>query len=174
MNRRRCVQQRLHHPPLLLDRVLPRTQYGHRQITAFDYHFLPGDPPAPGGAPVTWARGTDAGAHFEVGTWSTSTIAALTHSLDFIQRTGVERIQAHNLALARRVRAELPRLGYAPLTPPESRSSISSFALTDRDATARRLAKAKVDVSLEPDRMRVSPSLYNDDRDVDALLNALS
>lgn len=161
----------------LLDRVLPRTQYGHRQVTAFDYHFLPGDPPAPGGAPVTWERGTDAGAHFEVGTWSTSTIAALTHSLDFIQRTGVDRIQAHNLALARRVRAELPRLGYPSLTPPESRSSISAFALegpAHRDAVARRLAKAKVDVGLEPDRMRVSPSLYNDDHDVDALLNALS
>jgi selenocysteine lyase/cysteine desulfurase len=156
----------------LLDRVVRRTQYGFRQLEQYEHHFLPGDTPAD--APVTWRRYPDAGGHFEVGTWSTSTIAALSHSLPFLLRTGVDRIQAHNLALARRVRVELPRLGYAPLTPSESRSSISAFVLTDPDATAKRLAAAKVDVGIDGHRMRVSPSIYSSDRDVDALLNALS
>jgi selenocysteine lyase/cysteine desulfurase len=155
----------------LLDRVVRRVQYSFRQIDTFEYHILPGDPPGDG--PVTWTRKNDAGGHFEVGTWSTSTIAALSHSLPFILRTGVDRIQAHNLALARRVRAELPRLGYALLTPPESPSSISTFTVADHDATARRLAAAKVDVSLYPRRVRIAPSIYNSDRDVDVLLEAL-
>lgn len=156
----------------LLDRVVRRTQYGFRQLDVYEHHFLPGD--APAAAPVTWRRRSDAGGHFEVGTWSTSTIAALGSSLPFLLRTGVDRIQAHNLALARRVRAELPRLGYAPLTPPESTSSISAFVLKDPEATAKRLAAANVDVGIEAHRMRVSPSIYNGDRDVDALLEALA
>jgi selenocysteine lyase/cysteine desulfurase len=76
--------------------------------------------------------------------------------------------------LALRVQRELPRLGYAPLTPTESVGSILSFVVKDREDTARRLARAKVDVSLGAHRMRVSPSVYNNDQDIDALVAALS
>jgi selenocysteine lyase/cysteine desulfurase len=109
-----------------------------------------------------------------VGTWATSTLAAQNNSLEFIQKVGVDRILAHNRALALRLQAELPRLGYAPLTPEESIGSIVSFVVKDREETARRLARARVDVSLGARRMRVSPSLYNNEGDVDALVAALS
>jgi selenocysteine lyase/cysteine desulfurase len=52
--------------------------------------------------------------------------------------------------------------------------SIVSFVVKDRETTARRLARAKVDVSLGAHRMRISPSIYNNDKDVDALLAALA
>ena len=155
-----------------LDRVVRRTQYGFRQLEAFETHFLPGDPPGEG--PISWKVRGGAAGYFEVGTWSTSTLAALSHSLEFIQKAGVDRIHAHNRALALRLQQELPRLGYAPLTPNESVGSIVSFVVKDREDTARRLARARVDVSLGARRMRVSPSLYNNDEDVDALLAALS
>jgi selenocysteine lyase/cysteine desulfurase len=155
-----------------LDRVVRRTQYGFRQLEAFETHFLPGDPPGDG--PISWKVRGGAAGHFEVGTWSTSTLAALNHSLEFIQKVGVDRIHAHNSALTLRLQRELPRLGYAALTPDESLGSIVSFVVKDREETARRLARARIDVSLGARRMRVSPSLYNNEDDVDALVAALS
>jgi selenocysteine lyase/cysteine desulfurase len=155
-----------------LDRVVRRSQYGFRQLEAFETHFLPGDPPGDG--PISWKVRPGAAGYFEVGTWSTSTLAALNHSLEFIQKVGVERIQAHNRELALRLQRELPRRGYAALTPDESIGSIVSFVVKDREGTARRLARARVDVSLGARRMRVSPSLYNNEDDVDALVAALS
>jgi selenocysteine lyase/cysteine desulfurase len=155
-----------------LGSALARTHYGFRQLEEFATHFLPGD--APGDGPISWKQRAGAAGHFEVGTWSSSTIAALGESLEFIHELGVERIHAHNRALALRVQRELPRLGYAPLTPTESIGSIVSFVVKDREDTARRLARAKVDVSLGAHRMRISPSVYNNDQDIDALLAALS
>ena len=39
---------------------------------------------------------------------------------------------------------------------------------------AERLGAAKVSVSLYGDRIRISPSIFNDMRDIEALLDALS
>jgi selenocysteine lyase/cysteine desulfurase len=155
-----------------LGSVLARTQYGFRQLDEFTTHFLPGDPPGDG--PISWKQRGGAAGHFEVGTWASAAITALGASLEFIQRVGVERILAHNRALALRIQRELTRLGFAPLTPDDSIGSIVSFAVKDREDTARRLARAKVDVSLGARRMRISPSIYNNDRDVDALISALA
>jgi selenocysteine lyase/cysteine desulfurase len=156
----------------LLGSVVARTHHGFRQLDEFATHFLPGD--APGDGPISWRQRSGAAGHFEVGTWSSSTLAALADSLQFIHSLGVDRIHAHNRALALRIQRELPRLGYPPLTPEESIGSIVSFVVKDREDTARRLARAKVDVSLGAHRMRISPSVYNTDQDVDALIGTLS
>jgi selenocysteine lyase/cysteine desulfurase len=155
-----------------LGSVLTRTVYGFRQLQEFATHFLPGD--SPGAGPVSWTPRGGAAGHFEVGTWASAAITALGHSLEFIQRTGVDRILAHNRALALRIQRELPRLGFAPLTPDDSVGSIVSFVVKDRESTLQRLSRAKVDVSVGAHRMRISPSIYNNDKDVDALLTALS
>ena len=64
---------------------------------------------------------------------------------------------------------------------PEERSSgsrvsesVVTFVVTDPETVARRLRSAKVEVKVEQHYMRISPSIYNDQADVDALLNALS
>jgi selenocysteine lyase/cysteine desulfurase len=49
-----------------------------------------------------------------------------------------------------------------------------SFVVQDPEATAARLDRARVEVKLAQHYMRVSPSIYNDQGDVDALLNALA
>ena len=48
------------------------------------------------------------------------------------------------------------------------------FASSRRECTSARLAAAKVDVRLFARTMRVSPSIYNTQGDIDQLLNALS
>jgi selenocysteine lyase/cysteine desulfurase len=155
-----------------LGRLFQRAQYGFRQITNDQTHILPGDPP--GDAPVTFTMKSGTGSYFEVGTWGTPVLAALSNSLAFLNEYGVARIHEHNRALALRILKELPRHGYLALTPESSVGSIVSFAVKDAEETARRLARAKVDVGFQGTRMRISPSIYNNDQDVDALLAALS
>jgi selenocysteine lyase/cysteine desulfurase len=155
-----------------LGRAFQRAQYGFRQMATEQMHILPGDTPAE--APITWTTKSGTGAYFEVGTWGTPVLAALSNSLAFLNDFGVARIHEHNRALALRIHKELPRYGYTPLTPEESIGSVVAFVPGNREETARRLERAKIDVTLGAHRMRIAPSIYNNDQDVDALLSALS
>lgn len=155
-----------------LDVVIRRSEYGYQQADTV-MHYLPSDPPAD--APVTWTLHQDARAHFQVGTYGQGALNALSESLTYLQRVGVERIHAHRQPLLRRLREEMPRLGFTCITPPGTSSAIVAFTAPDAEKRfSARLQQAQVAVTLSGDRMRVSPSLFNDLRDVDRLLAALS
>ena len=156
----------------LLDTVVRRSEYGYQQADTV-MHYLPSDPPAK--VPVTWTMHADARAHFQVGTYGQGTLNALAVSLAYLQRIGVGRIQAHRQPLLRRLHQELPRLGFTAITPPDTTSAIAAFTASQAETRfASRLKDAKVSVTVGGDRMRVSPSFFNDSHDVDRLLNALS
>ncbi len=135
----------------LLGRVIRRSVYGYRQ------------PSAQGAA-----------AYFEVGTIANSVIAALSHSLPYLRGLGIDRIAAHRQPLLAQIQKEMPRFGFRPMTPLESTSPIVSFARDNakRDLQAK-LRAAKVNIELYENRVRISPSIYNDLKDVDRLLAAL-
>jgi len=156
----------------LLDKVIHRTQYGYRQFQTFETHMFPYDSPA--NEPATWTEASGAAARFEVGTIASGLVYCLAYSLDYIQQLGVENIQAHSQSLRDRIQKELPRLGFPALTPPESRSPIVSFVVEDPQMTDAKLKRAKVAVKVDEHAMRISPSIYNDQRDIDNLLNALA
>jgi selenocysteine lyase/cysteine desulfurase len=155
-----------------LDVVIRRSEYGYQQADTV-MHYLPSDPPAD--APVTWTLHQDARAHFQVGTYGQGALNALSESLAYLQRVGVERIHAHRQPLLRRLREEMPRLGFTAITPPGTSSAIIAFTAPGAEKRfSVRLQQANVAVTLGGDRMRISPSLFNDMRDVDRLLGALS
>jgi selenocysteine lyase/cysteine desulfurase len=156
----------------LLDRVIGRSQYGYYQARTLDSHFLPGDPP--GAAPYTWELDTDATGHFEVGTPAIGVAHVLSQSLPYIRRLGVENILAHRQPMLKRLREEMPRLGFEPLTPPESTSALISFAVKDHKTVQQRLRNANVNARVSQRLIRLSPSVFNDMRDVDKLLQALA
>jgi len=156
----------------LLDRVLGQTQFGYYQAAEVQAHFLPGDDP--GLAPYTWKLNSDATGHFEVGTSGSGAQHVLKETLPYLRKIGVERIQAHRQPLLKKLREEMPRLGFASITPPESTSAIMSFAMKDRANVIERLKKANVNVRVAEDFLRVSPSVFNDMADVEKLLEALS
>jgi len=151
---------------------LERSQWSFRQTASYDYHAFPGDPAGP--FPASYEQLETAAGYFEVGTYANSVLAALSYSLPWIQKIGVAQIQSHALELNAKLRTEMPRLGYECITPEDARGTIVAFAVKDGAATAAKLKAKKVDVSLSPGRMRVSPSIYNTMSDVDALLDALS
>jgi selenocysteine lyase/cysteine desulfurase len=156
----------------LLDRVIKRSQYGYYQASDIETHFLPGDPPAR--APYTWKMGTDASAHFEVGTFGIPVTHVLAKSLPYIRGLGVENIEAHRQPLLERLHAEMPRLGYEAITPPGNRSALISFAIRDPEDVFRRLRRAGVNARVARHYVRFSPSVFNDMKDIDKALEALS
>ncbi len=156
----------------LLDGGIKRSQYGFRQLTDLAYHVFPYDPP--GSQVMDWTAGTDAGAHFEVGTVANATLACLTHSLKFFEQVGVANIQAYRQPMIDRLQKELPGLGFEPMTPPGTTSPIVSFAVKDPKPYVDRLRQAKVNIAIYPHRIRISPSVYNDDSDITRLLECLS
>ena len=156
----------------LLDRVVYRTQYGYRQLSRMQYHLFPGD--QPGDQVIDWTQSPSAAGHFEVGTVSNTTVMALTHSLKYIQYLGVQNIQTHTQNLIARLRKEMPALGFEAITPTESKGPIIAFVAKDSAQLGPKLKRANIDVSLSGRRIRVSPSVYNDDSDINHLLEALS
>ena len=156
----------------LLDKVIRRTQFGSRQISDYQNHVFPYDLTPDGAA--TWKPVSGTAGHFEIGTISQTTVAALSYSLPFIERLGVANIQAHAQSLTVRLQNELPRLGFPSVTPIDAKSSIVSFVVTDPERVAAKLEKAKVDVKIDQHLMRITPSVYNDQADIDKLLNILS
>jgi selenocysteine lyase/cysteine desulfurase len=155
----------------LVDRVR-RSQYGFRQLADVQYHVFPYD--LAGETVMDWTQETGAGGHFEVGTVSNATLACLKYSLDYIQQLGVENIQAYRQPLLRKLQKEMPRIGFEPMTPPESTSPIITFAKKDTKEVSLQLRRANIDIAVYPHRVRISPSVYNSLADVDKLLEALS
>ena len=151
---------------------LERTQWSYRQFSNMQYHALPGDPP--GQFPISLDQLQTAAGYFELGTYANAVLATLSDSLPWIQRIGVANIHAHAHTLNSTLRRELPRMGYECITPEDADASILSFRVKDGPATAAKLKAANVDVSLNPGRMRVSPSIYNNQADIQALLAALA
>jgi selenocysteine lyase/cysteine desulfurase len=155
----------------LIGRVVRRTQTGYHSVSSYATHFLPSD--APGPEPFTWTLGTSAGAHYEVGSIAGSARAALSASIPYLRGLDPGRIQAHRQPLLRRLRDELPRLGFVCVTPQGSTSPIITFA-TERTDVADRFARLGVDARVADGWLRFSPSVYNDLSDIDRALEALS
>lgn len=138
-------------------------------------------PHLPSGAyePVTYAFSRSAAGLFEMGSLTGSAevgVALLASSLAYVQSLGVVNIQRHRLPLIARLQAEMPRLGFTAVTPPDATSGIVTFArkgLLESDVP-KRLAAAKVNVRVAANWMRISPSVYNDMGDIERLLEALS
>jgi len=156
----------------LLDRVIKRAQYGYYQARNLESHFLPGD--SPNSAPYTWELENDVAGHCEVGTPAIGVAHVLAQSLPYIRRLGVENILAYRQPMLKRLHEEMPRLGFAPLTPRESTSALISFAVKDYKAVQQRLQKANVNARVSGRFVRVSPSVFNDMHDIEKLLEALA
>jgi len=152
--------------------LLQRTQYGFRQIDRFDTHVFPLD--TPGDSVYDWTAHNDVAGHFQVGTLSNATIAALRESLSYLNQVGVKQIQRYRQPLINRIQEQLPRLGFIPMTPLESQSPIVCFAYKNAFSLQPRLDKAAINIQLYDHHVRISPSVYNDMDDVEKLINAVS
>jgi len=158
----------------LLGAEVVRPVHSYRQISNFTTHLLPDDPAgAPGKPEIEWEQSQTAAGFFEQGTLANPITETLAYSLQYIQTLGVANIQRHSQGLIGRMRAEIPKLGFECITPIGARGPLVTFLVKDPGSLGKRLWAAKVDVTIVADRIRVSPSVYNDEGDVERLLRVL-
>jgi selenocysteine lyase/cysteine desulfurase len=105
-------------------------------------------------------------------------ILGLGAALNLVVRAGLARVEAHVLHLAQLLPDELPRRGYqlvAPGVKAAEHSGIVSFRhpRTVPDEVDARLRDARVILSVRGDFLRASAHYYNNEDDVDRLLEAL-
>ena len=95
-------------------------------------------------------------------------------SIKYILRLGVPNIRNHVRTLTDHLMEELPALGYPSITPTGNESPIVTFAVPDPAATITKLRNADVHVAMRyGNKMRISPSVFNNHEDVSRLLEAL-
>ena len=153
-------------------RELKRVQLGWRGIKKQSTHFLPFD--APGSLVGDWELGTDTASLFEVSTPNWSALATIVGALNYISDIGVNAIRHHGDEMLRRLQEELPKQGFIPLTPSEFQGPYVVFSSENVGARLRNtLKEAKIYVTLSKNRIRISPSVYNDTADIEQFLKIL-
>jgi selenocysteine lyase/cysteine desulfurase len=152
-----------------LKTALPGPFYWAAQGTDsfFDLNFV--DP-----KPSTGARRWDAA---EAATYFNFNLAAMNASVDFVLRVGPEQVLDHNRRLIELLFERLPE-DCVPASPLESarRGPFGCFTARTADKTAelyRKLQREKIVVSWREGKIRVSPHLFNSERDIDRLIRVI-
>ena len=124
------------------------------------------------------------GKKYEFASLAFGEVYQLAVALDYLRRVGLDRIEAHSLALTERLRAGLTKHGVRMFTPEGTRSSILSFYVAAKaDAAAKAFDDARVRITIQrgetdepagPEascRIRVAVSLFNNAADIDRLID---
>ncbi|MFG2722455.1 aminotransferase class V-fold PLP-dependent enzyme [Streptomyces sp. NPDC048416] len=91
------------------------------------------------------------------------------HSLALLEELGIERVHAHNTALADRFRSRLAPLGYEPVAAPDS-AIVSVPGLGHRQ---EELSRSGIELSNRAGNLRAAFHLYSCAQDVDRLIELL-
>jgi cysteine desulfurase/selenocysteine lyase len=106
-------------------------------------------------------------------------LAAMDASIDFVVRMGPEMVTAHNRRLIEFMFERLPKDRCVPASPLDSsrRGPYGCFAARSPEKTAelyQHLRKENIVVSLREGNIRVSPHVYNSERDIDRLISVIT
>jgi selenocysteine lyase/cysteine desulfurase len=106
-------------------------------------------------------------------------LAAMDASLEFLLRVGVETIWRHNRSLIAEFIRRLPldRCVLGSPADPDARGPfvcVQSRKPEGTQALFEKLLKANIIISLRDAGLRISPHLYNSERDLDRLLTVLT
>jgi cysteine desulfurase/selenocysteine lyase len=114
-------------------------------------------------------------ARLELGNPAFPSVYVTSSGADYLLNAGIERIEAHVLALGERLRDGLLALGLPVLTPGPAarRAGNYCFATTDGPRLHAELFRRGVLVWEGEGRLRISIHGYNDDSDIDRCLAAL-
>lgn len=118
----------------------------------------------------------DVSARAELGCPHFAGIFALGASIELMQSIGMENIEAHALELNRLLTERLSEVGWKVLSPLQDERFRSAETLVAADNpvdVVQRLASAKIYVTEKPQGLRVSTNFFNNDQDIQALIEAL-
>ncbi len=118
----------------------------------------------------------DASARAELGSPHFAGIFALGASVELMQSIGMANIQARALELNARLTSRLDEIGWRVLSPlgkEEYRSAETLVAADEPAKVVSQLAEQKIFVTEKPQGFRVSTDFFNNDEDINALIEAL-
>jgi selenocysteine lyase/cysteine desulfurase len=106
-------------------------------------------------------------------------LVAMDTSLEFVLRMGAETVEKHNRGLIELMFERLPKDRCVPASPLDAarRGPYGCFAARTPEKTAelyQKLRAENVIVSLREGNIRVSPHLYNTERDIDRLISVVT
>jgi len=110
---------------------------------------------------------------FDYATLAFGPVYQLGAALEYLERVGVARIEAHAVGLATELAGGLRSLGLDVLTPSGNRSSIVAFRNPANAAAAKAVLDAhhaQVSVRENGAQLRVSPALFNTSADIQRFL----
>jgi len=114
----------------------------------------------------------------EAATYFNFNMAAMDASVDFVLRVGPELVREHNRQLLEFLFEHLPK-DCVPASPLDStqRGPCGSFTARTPEKTVelhQKLQKEHVVVAMREGKIRVSPHLFNSERDIDRLINVVT
>jgi selenocysteine lyase/cysteine desulfurase len=113
---------------------------------------------------------------FEYATLAFGPVYQLGAALEYLETVGVDRIEAHTVGLAQKLRKGLLEQGYRVLTPEGNGSSIVTFEHDiDPEEVSRVLDKEKIRVSLREGgaQIRVGIALFNNTSEIEHFLHVM-
>ncbi|MEE9282949.1 MAG: aminotransferase class V-fold PLP-dependent enzyme [Nitrososphaerales archaeon] len=118
---------------------------------------------------------SDSATRFETGNHDYAAIYGLREALKMILAIGILNIEEHILRLTNLVIEGVKKIGMKVVTPLEHRGGIVNIKTKNPLEDVDRLAKMNVIVSARHSQfgIRVSPTFYNNEEDIERLLNAL-
>jgi len=114
---------------------------------------------------------------FEYGTLAFESIYALEAALDYTNKIGIENIERQNMKLVKILRKKLQHFGVEFFTPENTASPILSFFVENGQELGRKLKAQKVYITArhwKKDQIRLSPHFYNNEKDIEAFIQAFS
>ena len=113
---------------------------------------------------------------FEQGTPSVPNLYAVEAGLQFILEVGVKNIRSHVAALNERLKEGVIKIGGKLMSPlnPDHHGAMITVASTDEYTLVDRLAQGNIIASCRDSNLRISAHFYNNNADIDAIIEALS
>jgi cysteine desulfurase / selenocysteine lyase len=119
----------------------------------------------------------DVSARAEIGCPHFAGVFALDASIELMQSIGINEIEARALELNRVLTQKLSEIGWrvlSPLTDEKFRSAEALVAAEEPAKVVSALAAEKIYVTEKPEGFRVSTDFFNNEDDIDRLIEALS
>jgi selenocysteine lyase/cysteine desulfurase len=101
-------------------------------------------------------------------------IYALEAALDFLDRCGWDRIHGRVAMLSRHLHAALQARGFVVAAPLAALAGIVAFEVPHAEGLAQQLEQRNIKVTGRGARLRVSPHFYNNEEDLERLVEALT
>jgi selenocysteine lyase/cysteine desulfurase len=110
---------------------------------------------------------------FDAGTSNVCGLHAVRAGLELLLAIGLDAVHARIEALTGRLLGACAARGWNVATPAAPRAALIAIRANDAPAVVARLADARIVVSDRDGHVRVSPHFYNDEADIDTLVDAL-